>query len=112
MMEKFYLGRTLCLLLFIAFNAMPASAAVIYARSGYAADIQTAINGASIGDTISVPAGRYSFKGTVYAPDGIYIRGAGETAPSWQERQHQRAHDHRRRQDGNALQILRHHDAG
>src|SRR6185369_7894821 len=77
MMEKFYLGRTLCLLLFIAFNAMPASAAVIYARSGYAADIQTAINGASIGDTISVPAGRYSFKGTVYAPDGIYIRGAG-----------------------------------
>jgi hypothetical protein len=56
---------------------MPARAAVIHARSGYAADLQTAINGARTGDTVSIPAGRYSFKGAVYAPDGIYIRGAG-----------------------------------
>src|SRR4029077_4728661 len=56
---------------------MPARSAVLYAKSGCAADLQAAINRARTGDTISIPAGRYSFKGTVNAPDGIYIRGAG-----------------------------------
>ncbi len=78
MMGRFFPRPVLCLLLLLVeFSTMPARAAVIYARSGYAADIQAAINGASTGDTISVPAGRYRFKGVVYAPDGIYIRGAG-----------------------------------
>ena len=76
-MDSRSLRHILCLLLCATFAAMPAAAKVINARSGYAADIQTAINGASTGDTVSIPAGRYSFKGTVYAPDGIYIRGAG-----------------------------------
>jgi hypothetical protein len=83
MMERSYLYRVLCALLFLSFSAMPRSAAVLYARSGDAADIHAAINGASTGDTISVPAGRYSFEGVVYAPDGIYIRGPGETRLSW-----------------------------
>jgi hypothetical protein len=50
---------------------------VIYAKSGYPADLQAAINNAHTGDTVSVPAGRFSFVGSVLAPDGIYIRGAG-----------------------------------
>ena len=77
MLERRYLGHVLCLLFCAAFTAMPAGAAVIHARSGHAADLQAAINSASTGDTISVPSGRFSFTGTVYAPDGIYIRGAG-----------------------------------
>ncbi|HEY8015898.1 MAG TPA: hypothetical protein VIE35_08715, partial [Dongiaceae bacterium] len=77
MLKRRYLCRVLCLLLCAAFTAMPAGAAVIHARSGHAADLQAAINSASTGDTISIPSGRFSFTGTVYAPDGIYIRGAG-----------------------------------
>jgi hypothetical protein len=77
MMGRLFLRSALCLLALVGSGAMPARAAVIHARSGYAADIQAAINGASTGDTVSIPAGRYSFKGPVYAPDGIYIRGAG-----------------------------------
>ena len=50
---------------------------MIYAKSGYPADLQAAINNAHTGDTVSVPAGRFSFVGSVIAPDGIYIRGAG-----------------------------------
>ncbi|MFI5017833.1 MAG: hypothetical protein ACHQHK_07805 [Dongiales bacterium] len=76
-LERRYLGTALCLLFCAAFNAIPAGAAVIHARSGHAADLQAAINSASTGDTISIPSGRFSFTGTVYAPDGIYIRGAG-----------------------------------
>ena len=62
MLERRYLGHVLCLLFCAAFNTMPAGAAVIHA---------------STGDTISIPSGRFSFTGTVYARDGIYIRGAG-----------------------------------
>lgn len=67
----------LFLLLFIDLTAIPARAAVIYAKSGYPADLQAAINSARTGDTVFVPAGRFSFAGTVFTPDGIYIRGAG-----------------------------------
>ena len=76
-MGRFLLRSALCLLVLVGPGMMPARAAVLYAKSGYAADLQAAINRAKTGDTISVPAGRYSFKGTVIAPDGIYIRGAG-----------------------------------
>ncbi len=76
-MGRLFLRSALCLLALVGSGAMPARAAVIHARSGYAADIQAAINSASTGDTVSIPSGRYSFTGTVYAPDGIYIRGAG-----------------------------------
>jgi hypothetical protein len=58
-------------------NFSTSSGAVIYATSGSAADLQTAINKARTGDTVAVPAGRYEFTGSVSAPDGIYIRGAG-----------------------------------
>jgi len=54
-----------------------ASAALINARSGLAPDIQTAINSAHTGDTVAIPAGKFYFKGQVFAPDGIYIKGAG-----------------------------------
>jgi len=76
-MEKFSPSRMLCLLLFVGLGATPSSGAVIYAKSGYPADLQAAINSAHTGDTVSVPSGRFSFEGAVFAPDGIYIRGAG-----------------------------------
>jgi hypothetical protein len=77
MMKMLGLYRFLCLLLFVGLSATPSSGAVIYAKSGYPADLQAAINSAHTGDTVSVPAGRFSFVGAVVAPDGIYIRGAG-----------------------------------
>ena len=76
-MKKLCLCQMLCLLLFLGLGATSSSAAVIRAKSGYPADLQTAINKANSGDTVSVPAGRFSFTGSVFAPDGIYIRGAG-----------------------------------
>src|SRR3977135_3866797 len=77
LMKKLGRYQVLCLLLFVGLGATPSSGAVIYAKSGYPADLQAAINSAHTGDTVSVPAGRFSFKGAVIAPDGIYIRGAG-----------------------------------
>jgi hypothetical protein len=77
MMEKFCPYHVLCLLLFAGLGATPSSGAVIYAKSGYPADLQAAINSAHTGDIVSVPPERFSFKGVVFAPDGIYIKGAG-----------------------------------
>jgi hypothetical protein len=72
------LHRALCVPLFVAitFCAGVSSAATIYAKSGYPSDLQAAINKAKTGDTVVIPAGRFSFRGSVMAPDGIYIRGA------------------------------------
>jgi hypothetical protein len=67
----------LFLVLCVDLAAISASAAVIRAKSGHRADLQAAINRAHTGDTVLVPAGRYSFEGSVRAPDGIYIEGAG-----------------------------------
>lgn len=55
----------------------PARAAVISAPSGLAADIQAAVNLAKTGDIVTIPAGTFHFVGQVFAPDGIYIKGAG-----------------------------------
>src|SRR5215475_7322962 len=55
----------------------PASATVISARSGLAADIQAAVDSAKTGDIVTIPAGTFHFIGQVFAPDGIYIKGAG-----------------------------------
>jgi hypothetical protein len=73
------LHRALCAPLFVAitFCSGVSSAATIYAKSGYPSDLQAAINKAHTGDTVSIPAGRFSFKGAVMSPDGIYIKGAG-----------------------------------
>ena len=73
------LHHALCVPLFVAITFCPgvSSAATIYAKSGYPSDLQAAINSAHTGDTVSIPAGRFSFRGSVMAPDGIYIRGAG-----------------------------------
>src|SRR3954454_18820391 len=76
-MNKHGVYRVLCLLLFVGIGATASRGAVIYAKSGYPADLQAAINSAHTGDIVSVPAGRFSFAGAVLAPDGIYIRGAG-----------------------------------
>ena len=67
----------LCLAFFLDLAATPTSAAVIQAKSGYQPDLQAAIDKAHTGDTVLVPAGRFSFVGSVLAPDGIYIKGAG-----------------------------------
>jgi hypothetical protein len=74
-----YFQRALCLALcaFTVLGATSSRGAVIYAKSGYPADLQAAIKSAQTGDTVSVPAGRFSFTGSVFAPDGIYIKGAG-----------------------------------
>jgi hypothetical protein len=76
-MAYFQRALRLALCAFIVLGATPSQGAVIYAKSGYPADLQAAIKSAQTGDTISIPAGRFSFTGTVLAPDGIYIRGAG-----------------------------------
>lgn len=74
-----HFSRTLCALVcaFVFLTSPSAWSAVIYSKSGYPADLQAAINKARTGDIISIPAGRFSFSGTVMAPDGIYIKGAG-----------------------------------
>src|SRR6516162_10575100 len=73
------LHRALCVPLFVAAIFCPgvSGAATIYAKSGYPSDLQAAINSAHTGDTVSIPSGRFSFRGSVMAPDGIYIKGAG-----------------------------------
>jgi hypothetical protein len=76
-MTCFDRALSLALCAFIILGATSSQATVIYAKSGYAADLQAAINRAHTGDIVSMPAGRFSFRGTVMAPDGIYIRGAG-----------------------------------
>jgi hypothetical protein len=67
----------LLLVLFIDPAEMSASAAVIHAKSGQRADLQAAIDRTHTGDTVLIPRGRFSFEGSVLAPDGIYIKGAG-----------------------------------
>ncbi len=54
-----------------------AAAEVINAKSGARDDIQAAIDAASTGDVVQIPAGVFEFEGIVNAPDGIHIRGAG-----------------------------------
>ena len=63
LMKKLGPYGVLCLLLSVGLGATPSSGAVIYAKSGYPADLQAAINSAHTGDTVSVPAGRFSFVG-------------------------------------------------
>ena len=75
--SSFALSWTLGAALVLGGVSTSASAAVISARSGLAADIQAAVNLAKTGDTVAIPAGTFHFTGQVYAPDGIYIRGAG-----------------------------------
>ena len=76
-MTRFHRALYLLLPAFVASCAGPSRAAVVYATSGYPADLQAAIDSAHTGDTVFVPAGRFSFEGSVLAPDGIYIKGAG-----------------------------------
>src|SRR6516225_9767137 len=75
-MTKLY--RAFCVPLFLAitFCSGVSSAATIYAKSGYPSDLQAAINKAKTGDTVVIPAGRFSFTGSVMSPDGIYLKGA------------------------------------
>jgi hypothetical protein len=76
-MAKLYCALWAPLFVAIIFCPAMSSAATIYAKTGYPSDLQTAINKARTGDTVVVPAGRFSFTGSVMSPDGIYIRGAG-----------------------------------
>jgi hypothetical protein len=67
----------LCLSTMLAGLAGPGEARSIEAKSGEAADIQAAVDQASTGDVILIPAGKFKFVGQVFAPDGITIQGAG-----------------------------------
>ena len=60
-------------------TAMPrkARAATVFAASGSATDLQSAVDKAQTGDTVVIPAGTFDFTGQVHAPDGIHIMGAG-----------------------------------
>lgn len=49
----------------------------ILAASGKRADIQAAVDAATAGDTIVIPAGTWELSGQVFVPDGIHIKGAG-----------------------------------
>lgn len=61
----------------VAYIGGPADAAVVHAESGIRPHIQAAIDKAQPGDTVQIPAGEFEFDGSVKAPDGIHIRGAG-----------------------------------
>lgn len=64
-------------LIIFSVNAF-AYAKVIESASGSRDHLQAAVNTASIGDTVQIPAGNFSFKGSVVIPAGITIVGAGE----------------------------------
>jgi hypothetical protein len=76
-MSSFALSWALGMAIVLGGFATSSSAAVIRARSGSATDIQAAVNLAKTGDTVAIPAGTFYFTGQVFAPDGIYIKGAG-----------------------------------
>ena len=61
----------------IEVKEQPNEGRIIYARSGSSQDIQAAVDKAEPGDIVQIPAGTFYFSGTVEAPDGIHIRGAG-----------------------------------
>jgi len=67
------------LLLSALFGAMTASAATRTAASCSTGDVQTAVSGASPGDTVKVPAGTCSWSGNI-AISGITLMGAGKDA--------------------------------
>ena len=64
------------LILFSLF-ASQSFARIIRAASGSHPDLQNAINSAAKGDTVQIPAGRFSFDGSIRFSAGITIGGAG-----------------------------------
>ena len=54
-----------------------ADAATIYASSCSRSDVQAAMNSASTGDTVVVPAGQCTWNGSVTIPTGVILQGAG-----------------------------------
>ncbi len=58
----------------------PVEAKVINASSGTTSAIQTAISQTSPGDTVKIPAGTFSYSGSIAFNAGITILGAGNTA--------------------------------
>jgi len=57
--------------------ALPAMAAIINANSASLTDVQAAVNSASSGDTVQVPAGSASWTGTLTINQDINLIGAG-----------------------------------
>jgi MYXO-CTERM domain-containing protein len=74
----FFSRRTVALALLL----MPAAAAAktITAQSGSTADLQLAVDSASKDDVVEVPAGTFSFAGTLKMKAGVTLRGAGQSA--------------------------------
>jgi len=72
--------KTLCIVLSVLPLPEAVHGSTISAASGAAPDIQEAVNQAQPGDVVLIPAGQWDFSGTVFAPDGIHIRGAGKDA--------------------------------
>lgn len=71
---KFLSISILCLL----FVTQYLSAANLIAKSGSRADIQAQISIAKTGDTVIIPAGTYSFEGSISMKAGISLIGAGQ----------------------------------
>jgi len=58
-------------------NINPGIQSLFMAASGSRSDIQNAVDQASPGDIVRIPAGNYDFNGTVFVNIGIHIQGAG-----------------------------------
>jgi len=67
------------LLILFALRPLNAPARTIQALSGSTADLQAAVNSAVSGDIVQIPAGTFSFSGSVSFNAGITLMGAGET---------------------------------
>lgn len=65
---------------FVLFSPSDSHARVINSSSGSTNAIQSAINQASAGDTVMIPAGTFTYSGTITISSGITILGAGKNA--------------------------------
>lgn len=73
-------GTALAAVGFILLSNSPgahAPAGIVNAASGSAEDIQAAVDRAQPGNTVVIPAGAFDFKGQVFVPDTISLRGMG-----------------------------------
>lgn len=68
---------TFCLVIVSLLCTSNAKAAIINAASCSQSDVQTAINSASSGDTVFVPAGQCTWSSGVTIPNRVTLRGAG-----------------------------------
>lgn len=78
--KKALLISSLAICSFVLFSPSDSLARVINASSGSTNAIQSAINQASAGDTVMIPAGTFTYSGTITISSEITLLGAGKTA--------------------------------